>query len=120
MVKLFVCRLCLLINFIFLFNSENISFYHCAVKIEIDFKPFLFLILLFSLFEPLLWTVRPCYFFINSFALFFFQYVLSNYPSSSVPLSLAPSCSKSNLFGVQMKINCWASNQPISVASRNL
>ena len=59
MVKLFVCRLCLLMNFIFLFNSENISFYHCAVKYEIV-KLFLILILLFSLFEPLLWTIRPC------------------------------------------------------------
>ena len=43
-----MCRLCLLKNFIFLFNSENISFYL-----------FLFKFLLFSLFKPLLWTIRP-------------------------------------------------------------
>ena len=29
----FVCRLCLLINFIFLFNSENVSFDHCKLLI---------------------------------------------------------------------------------------
>ena len=34
-----MCRLCLLINFIFLFNSENVSFNHCTVKYEIsDFR----------------------------------------------------------------------------------
>ena len=57
------CHLCLLLNFIFLFSLENINFYHCTVKYEIfNFRLlyFLILILIFSLFKPLLWTIRPC------------------------------------------------------------
>ena len=54
MVKKFVCRLCLLINFIFLFNSENINFYHCTVQYQIfDFRFFVFLYLNFYCFQYL-------------------------------------------------------------------
>ena len=41
--KKIVCRLCLLINIIFFFYSENICFYYFTVKFEIpDFRFFLF------------------------------------------------------------------------------
>ena len=40
-----------IINFIFLFNSENISFYHSTVKYEIfDFQFFVFFIFIFIVF----------------------------------------------------------------------
>ena len=42
---------------IFLFNSENISFYHCTVQYIYVY----IYILLYSLFKPLLWTIRPCF-----------------------------------------------------------
>ena len=61
MVKLFQSRLCLLIHFIFLFNSENISFYHFTVQYQIfDFRFFVFMYFNFYCF--LLWTIRPCFF----------------------------------------------------------
>ena len=47
--KIFLQRLCFLINIIFLFNSENIRFYPCIVKYE----SFTFI---FSI--PLLWTIN--------------------------------------------------------------
>ena len=50
--KFFVCRLCLSINFIFLFDSENISFYHILLlnmkSFIFDFK--LYFILIFIVF----------------------------------------------------------------------
>ena len=62
---IFVCRLCLLINFIFLFIYQHF-FLYCLIrnhKFSI-LRFFLFSFLLFSLFKPLLWTIRPFFFLI--------------------------------------------------------
>ena len=53
-IKLCVCLLCLLINLIFLFDSENISFYQCTVQYQIfDFRFFVFLYFNFYCFHYL-------------------------------------------------------------------
>ena len=61
--KKIVCRLCFLITFFFLLNSENSFTDVLHVKYEIlNFlvkklkKKYLFLF-----FQPLLWTIRPCF-----------------------------------------------------------
>ena len=38
--KIFLCCLCLLLNFIFLMSSESINFYPCTVKYEILYFQF--------------------------------------------------------------------------------
>ena len=65
LVKIFVCRLCLLINFFFSVTQKISAFTIVLLNMKsliFDFKLFLILILLFSLLKPLLWTIRPYYF----------------------------------------------------------